>query len=30
MFTDCFSEINHTQVDNTRHNDVVIPMYNVI
>ena len=30
MFTDYFSEINHTQADNARDIDVVIPMYNVI
>ena len=29
-FTDCISEINNTQVDNTRYLDVVLPMYNLI
>ena len=28
--TDCISEINNTEIDNTRDIDVVIPMYNLI
>ena len=29
-FTDCISEINITQIDNAKHLDVVMPMYNLI
>ena len=29
-FTDCISEINNTQVDKVKDNDIVIPMYNLI
>ena len=29
-FTDCISEINNTQIDNAKHIDVVMPMYNLI
>ena len=29
-FTDCISEINNTQVDKAKDNDIVIPMYNLI
>ena len=29
-FTDGISEINNTQIDNTKHLDLVIPMYNLI
>ena len=29
-FTDCISEINNTDIDNTKDIDVVIPMYNSI
>ena len=29
-FTHCISEINNTQVDNTKDLDVVMPMYNLI
>ena len=29
-FTDCISEINHTQIDNAKDIDIVIPMYNLI
>ena len=29
-FTDCISEINNTQVDNTKHIDVIMPMYKLI
>ena len=29
-FTDCLSEINNTDIDNTKDIDVVIPMYNSI
>ena len=29
-FTDCISEINNTQIDNARHLDVVILIYNFI
>ena len=28
--TDCISEINNTQIDNTKDIDVVMPMYNLI
>ena len=29
-FTNCISEINNTQVDNGKENDIVMPMYNLI
>ena len=29
-FTNCMSEINNTQVDNTKDTDIVMPMYNLI
>ena len=29
-FTDCISEINNTQVDDSQNIDLVIPMYNLI
>ena len=29
-FTDCISEINNTQIDNAKHINVVMPMYNLI
>ena len=29
-FTDCISEIDNTQVDNTKYIDVVMPMHNLI
>ena len=29
-FTDCISEINNTQIDNTKYIDVVMPMHNLI
>ena len=29
-FTDCINEINNTQIDNAKHIDIVIPMYNLI
>ena len=29
-FTVCISEINNTQVDNAKHIDIVMPMYNLI
>ena len=29
-FTDCIREINNTQVDNGKENDIVMPMYNLI
>ena len=29
-FTDCISEINNTQIDNSKYVDVVMPMYNLI
>ena len=29
-FTDCIIKINNTQVDNAKHNDIVIPMLNLI
>ena len=29
-FTDCISEINHTQIDNAKDIDIVMPMYNLI
>ena len=29
-FTNCISKINNTQIDNTEHTDIVIPMYNLI
>ena len=29
-FTDCISKMNNNQLDNARHLDVVIPMYNLI
>ena len=29
-FTNCISEINNTQVDNTKNLDIVMPMYNII
>ena len=29
-FTDCIIEINHTQIDNAKDVDVVMPMYNLI
>ena len=29
-FTDCISEINNTQIDNTKYIDLVMPMYNLI
>ena len=29
-FTDCISEINNTQIDNTKYIDVVMPMYDLI
>ena len=29
-FTDCISEINNTQIDNTKYINVVMPMYNLI
>ena len=29
-FTDCINEINNTQIDNAKHTDIVIPMYNLI
>ena len=30
LFTDCFSEINNTQIDNAKDIDIVIPMYHLI
>ena len=30
LFTNCISEINNTQVDNTKDIDIVMPMYNLI
>ena len=30
LSTDCISEISNTQVDNAKHIDVVMPMYNII
>ena len=30
LYTDCISEINNTQIDNSKDLDVVIPMYNWI
>ena len=30
QFTNCISEINNTQVDNTKDIDIVMPMYNLI
>ena len=29
-FTNCISEINNTQIDNTKYIDIVMPMYNLI
>ena len=29
-FTDCISEINNTQIDNSKDTNIVIPMYNLI
>ena len=29
-FTDCISEINNIQIDNAKHVDVIMPMYNLI
>ena len=29
-FTDCISEINNTEIDNTKYIDVVMPMHNLI
>ena len=29
-FTNCKSEINNTQIDNAKHIDIVMPMYNLI
>ena len=29
-FTNCISEINHTQIDNAKGIDIVMPMYNLI
>ena len=29
-FTNCISEINNTQIDNTKDLDIVMPMYNLI
>ena len=29
-FTNCISEINNTQIDNAKHIDLVMPMYNLI
>ena len=29
-FTDCISEINNTQIDNAKHIDIIMPMYNLI
>ena len=29
-FTDCISKINNTQIDNGKHIDVIMPMYNLI
>ena len=29
-FTDCISEINNTQIDNSKGTNIVIPMYNLI
>ena len=29
-FTNCISEINNTQVDNAKHIEIVMPMYNLI
>ena len=30
LFTDCISEINKKQIDNSKHIDVIKPMYNLI
>ena len=30
QFTDCISEINNTQIVNTKDIDIVMPMYNLI
>ena len=30
LFTNCISEINNTQIDNTKYIDVIMPMYNLI
>ena len=30
QFTNCISEINNTQIDNTKDFDIVMPMYNLI
>ena len=30
LFTDCISEINNIQIDNAKHIDVIMPMYNLI
>ena len=30
LFTDCISEINNTQIDNSKHIDVIKPTYNLI
>ena len=29
-FTDCISKINNTQIDNAKHIDVIMPIYNLI
>ena len=29
-FTDCISEINHTQIDNTKEIDLVKPMFTLV
>ena len=29
-FADCISEINNTEIDHAKYNDVVMPMYNLI
>ena len=29
-FADCISEINNTRLDNAKHIDVIMPMYNVV
>ena len=30
LFTDCISEISHTQIDNAKYTDVIMPVYNLI
>ena len=30
QFTNCISEINNTQIDNAKNNDLVMPMYSLM